>query len=60
MTLCDPNYVNVKNNNILNRFMNLKWGVFSHWMSENFPGGLKIENFGMNTLYTESHAFYRL
>jgi len=60
MTLCDPNWVNINNNNIINGYTNLKWGVFSHWMSDNFPKGFKIENFGMNTLFTEAHAFYRL
>lgn len=45
---------------MLNRYTKLKWGVFSHWMSINFLKGFKIENSGINTLFTEAHAFYRL
>jgi hypothetical protein len=45
---------------MLNRYTSLKWGVFSHWMSENFTRGFKIENSGMKPLFTESHGYYRL
>ena len=59
MALGDPNWVNIIKNEILHRCAYLKWGVFSHGMSENFHREFKIEYFGMNTLFTEPHAFYR-
>jgi hypothetical protein len=60
MTLDDPNLININSNGKLNRYASLKWGVFSHWISENFLKGFKIEKSGMKPFFTESHGCYRL
>jgi len=36
MAIVDPNLVNIINNETLHRYGHLQWGVFSHWMPENF------------------------